>query len=349
MAKHKWDLRCEPPRQLVHPVRIDPSGVHGPTRATAYGPRWRSTSQGLYVPADTPTDVVEQRIAEQAARLPAGGAVTGWAACRLYQANFFDGLAHDGHTRLPVPLALGQRGNLRRDPAIRLDHSLLAPEEVVVRFGVPVTGRERAVFDAMRWAPSVREAVVVLEMAVGAGVTSVERMSVYAEAHAGWEGIVQVRAAVALAREHALSPQEVRMRLRWELDAGLPPPHVNCPVHDRAGRLLGIADLLDEEAGLAAEFDGAEHRDGVRHTKDLAKDDAFRRAGIELVRFTGADLRNEVLFVDRLLAARSRARFEPADQRRWVARPLPDCAEQRLRESELIAALENVRGPFPAA
>ena len=35
---------------------------------------------------------------------------------------------------------------------------------------------------------------------------------------------------------------------------------MNCPVHDRSGRLLGIADLLDEEAGLVVEFDGADHR-----------------------------------------------------------------------------------------
>ena len=36
--------------------------------------------------------------------------------------------------------------------------------------------------------------------------------------------------------------------------------HVNCPIQDLAGNLLGIADLLDEEAGLAVEFDGADHR-----------------------------------------------------------------------------------------
>ena len=40
-------------------------------------------------------------------RLPAVGAVTGWAACRLHGAAFFDGLAPDGVTPLPVPLAVG--------------------------------------------------------------------------------------------------------------------------------------------------------------------------------------------------------------------------------------------------
>ncbi len=49
-----------------------------------------------------------------------------------------------------------------------------------------------------------------------------------------------------LASEHSRSPNETRLRLIVELDAGITALHVNCPVHDRDGRLLGIADLLDE-------------------------------------------------------------------------------------------------------
>src|SRR5690349_24568633 len=111
MPKHKWDMVCATPKKLIAPVRIDPKGVAGPTTGAARGPAWRRSSHGLYVPAATPTDVPEQRILEQAARLPGFGAVTGWAACRLLRANFFDGLAPDGSTPVPVPLALGRRGN----------------------------------------------------------------------------------------------------------------------------------------------------------------------------------------------------------------------------------------------
>lgn len=58
---------------------------------------------------------------------------------------------------------------------------------------------------------------------------------------------------MALASEHSRSPNETRTRLIYLLDAGLPTPLVSCPIRDRAGRLLGIADLFDPVAGLAVE------------------------------------------------------------------------------------------------
>jgi len=339
MAKHKWDMVCPKSRNLVAPVRIDPKGARGPTRSAARGAAWRQTSHGFYVPASTPIDVPEQRILEQSVRLPAFGAVTGWAACRLHRANFFDGLAPDGKTLIPVPLALGRRGNIRGDGNVLLNYDLLSPDELTVMSGVPVTRRERAVFDAMRFAPSTREATVALDMAVGAGVTSIERMTAYAHNHAGWKHIEKLRAALALAREHSRSPNETRFRLVWELDAGLPRPEINCPIHDLEGRLLGIADLLDLEAGLVAEFDGEDHRGRDRHTKDLAKDEALRGVGLEVTRVSGSDLRDQPLVVRRLRGARSRARFESEVVRRWAARPLTDCAEQKLVEKEVMGAL----------
>jgi hypothetical protein len=129
-----------------------------------------------------------------------------------------------------------------------------------------------------------------------------------------------------------------------EIDAGLPRLEPNCPVLDRQGTLLGIADLLEPVAGLGIEFD-ADHRGRVRHTRDVAKDEAFRGHGLEVARVTGTDLRDRDLVVNRLIAARSRARFEPADVRRWVAAPVPDSAEADLCEreawAELYAALEG--------
>ena len=44
---------------------IDPTGVTGPTKRQASGPRFRQTSPGLYVPSEVTTGVVEQRILEQ--------------------------------------------------------------------------------------------------------------------------------------------------------------------------------------------------------------------------------------------------------------------------------------------
>lgn len=314
MPGHRWDPVCPVPHNLSRPVRIDPTGRAGPTKRQASGPHWVRTSHGFYVPASTPRDLPEQRILEQSVRLPPGGAVTGWAACRLHRAALIDGLGRDRRTPLPVPLAPGRTGNIRADDQVVLTYERLDAGEVVPRLGIPCVDVLRATFDAMRLADDDREAVVVMDMMAAAEPTSLVRMRDQADAHPGWRGI----------------------------DAGLPPGvHVNCPVLDRAGRLLGIADLLNERAGLAVEFDGAEHRRAGRQTRDVHKDEELRSHGLEVTRVTGLDLLEVPRVVRRLLDARGRAKFEADPDRRWVARPPADSLEERLQERESMARLRE--------
>lgn len=334
MPAHRWDPTCRPPRDLVRPVAVDPHGIDGPTRHEVREHGWRRTTQGFYVPAGTPTDVPEQRILEQSLRLPRGGVVTGWAALRLHGARFFDGFGPDGRTEHPVPLAVGPGGRIRGSSRVTVSWERLTTDECLVRQGIPVATVERALFDAMRTAGDARGAVIAMDMTAAAGLVSIRRMRAYVEEHRTWRRAADLPAALLLASEHSRSPREVELRLVWRIDAGLPPVLVNCPVHDRDGRLLGIADLLDVEAGLAVEFDGAEHRTASRHTRDVAKDEAFRSRRLEVTRVTGQDLRDRDLVVRRLHAARSRARFEPEAQRLWVPRPPRDDLHDRLVERE---------------
>lgn len=314
---HRWQPRAPWPRDLVRPVPVDPAGVAGPTKRQAAGPYWRRTSSGLHVPVDTDGDRVEQRVLEQSLRLPPGGAVTGWAACRVHGAAFFDGLARDGRTRLPVPLAVGPAGRVRTGPEARTVHHVLLDEDRVVRHGVPVVVAGRAAYDAVRLAPDPRAAVVSLDMALAARIVTLDELVAYAARQPRDRRLV-LRAA-RLSSPYSRSPRETELRLVWLLDARLPPPLVNGEVRDRDGRLLGIADLLDVEAGLVVEYDGADHRSGRRQAADLRREDDLRRVGLEVVRVAGADERDRV--VRRLHEARARCRFEAPDQRRWVAVP----------------------------
>ncbi len=320
---HRWQTTCPAPAGLVRPVRVDPTGRHGPTRGQARGRHWRQTSWGYYVPATVSDEAPEQRIMEQSVRLPPGGAVTGWASGRLFGANFMDGLLPDGVTRIPVPLALGEHGNVRPDGAVTLSRDRLPADEIVVRYGIPCTRRERGVFDAARTAADRREATVLLEMAFAAEVTSQRRTQRYVDAHPGWLGAPQARDALSLTSELSRSPNETRTRLVWVLDAGLPPPLVNQPVFDLRGTLLGIADLLDLAAGVVGEFDGADHRGAARHSADVGREDRFRRHGLEVFRVTGPDLRFTERVVRRMHGARDRARWEAPARRRWTIVPPP--------------------------
>ena len=322
---------------MVGPVRVDPTGRAGPTKGQAQGSGWRRTAAGLYVPAGVDDTLVEQRIVEQGARLDRG-AVTGWAALRLLGGGYFDGLARDGFTRLPVPVAAnGDR--VRSGPGLDVRRVVVDEADVVIRYGVRCATPERALFDAVRWASSRDDRVVAIDMAAAAGLTSPRRLKVYVMSRRHVHGRMPVVEATWWADELAESPQEVRLRLIWRRRFSWSPPLVNRTVLDLRGRTLGTPDLVDERLGLAAEYDGAEHRKRGRHRRDVRRLDDFQRAGLEIATFVGADLEDEELVVDRLRATAERAGRLP---RRWrLADPGPSLDERLDHRDHLIAMAEG--------
>lgn len=320
--RHKWSPICDRPKGLVRPVPLDEAGRDGPTRGQARGRNWRQTSRGLYVPSWVDAGVPEQRILETAMLLPPGGAVTGWAACRLHGGNFFDGRLPDGVTEIPVPLSIGLALHRKPHRGVTFHRDRLDDDEIEVLWGIPTTCAERAVFDAMRFQGDVREAVVDIDMASAAQITSISRLDAYADLRERWNGIPLARTALDLADEHSRSPNETRLRLIWRLDAGLPAPLVNQPVWSRqTGKLIGIADLLHLEAGMVGEFDGADHRGAVRHSDDVDREGRFRHHGLEFFRVTGLNLQDRRRVVHRIMSTLSRAHWLPEDQRSWTIVP----------------------------
>jgi hypothetical protein len=317
MADPHWQPTCDRPDGLVLPVRVDPTGRDGPTRGQAAGPLWRQTSRGLYVRADVDDGVVEQRVLEQSARLCHYGAVTAWASLRWRGAHFFDGTGYDG-ARLGVPL-VGDK--LRSDPRVVLTQEQLAPSEFAIVDGVRCTTVQRALFDELRRHTSFREAVVSAEMTFAARLISTRLMRDYVAQRSGWTGVPRVRKVLELAGEDSRSPQETRMKLVWMLDAGFPPPLCNRAVFDLHGNLLGIPDLFDPLAGLVGEYQGADHKDGSRHRRDVAREELFRDHGLEIFELVGGDLRHRRLAAARMANARARARFLPPESCRWTLEP----------------------------
>jgi len=353
---HKWSPICPPARGLVRPVRMDPSGSDGPTRGQAQRARWRPTSHGFYIPAEVDPTRPEQRVMEQSVRLPEGSAITGWAACRLFRANFFDGIRPDGRTLIPVPLALGDVNQVRADKQVTLLREPLDRSEMTVRYGITCARHLRALFDEARCAENVREATVAIDMMAAAEQVSINQFRRYVEKRPGWRGVAQVRQALDLADERSMSPNETRMRMIWRLEAGFPRPLVNQPVFDRRGRLAGVADLLDVEAGVVGEYDGADHRAARRHSKDVAREEFFRGLGLEYFKVVGPDMRSKGLVPDRMASSRARAKWLTDGQRRWTIEPPPDWPEEpsldvtlALRElnEEIHRQIERDGNPDP--
>lgn len=267
-------------------------------------------------------ELPEQRVIEAAALIRGAGAVTGWAALRMLGGRFFDGSRRGGEL-LPVDLVTGPHHSRRPRPGVRWSQDRLDESETRTRHGVRVTVADRAAFDTARLADDVRAATVALDMAFAAELTGPRRVANYLDSHRGWTGCPQARKALDLSSDRSRSPMETEVRIVWELDAGLPRPLVNVEVFSRAGKLLGVADLLDAVSGLVVEFDGADHAGARRRSEDAGREGRLRGHRLEVERVTGYDLHQVPGLVSRLHAARRRARWLPESERPWTVTPPP--------------------------
>ena len=345
MYDAKWQPRCELPDDLVRPMRLDPTGVTGPTRGQARGPHYRQTSHGCYVPSEVDSARVEQRILEQSMRVIRRGAVGGWASLRWRGANYFDGLADGGRTVRLVPVLKmhgGRSGSAAMVGANRFQ--LAASEREFVR-GVWASTIQRSLFDEMRF-QTPRVAARALEMAAAAGLISVALFSEYVDKRPGWTGVPMVRKVTTWCVDTSRSGPETSMKLVWRLDAGLPMPLINVPVFSLNGALLGYPDLFDPVAGVVGEYNGVDHKGIERHRADVAREEQYRDHGLEYFTVVGGDLQDRALVVKRMVATRQRARFLEPEQRRWTLEPPPwfhveESLDHRLRRLGLTHALTH--------
>ncbi|WP_036507215.1 hypothetical protein [Nocardioides sp. URHA0020] len=314
---HRWDPIAPPVTGLVAPVRLDPTGRRGPTRAQARGPSWRFTAPGLVVPAGISDDVVEQRILESYARSGAPAVVTGWAALRLQGGGFFDGLAPDGRTRVRVPVAANGTRH-RGDLGTAVAEDRVPEDEVVVLHGIRCARAERALYDEMQRIGEVREMAVAVGAACAAQLTSVKRMRLYAATRRWYRDVRLVKAAVEISVEGCRSPQEDRFRQVWELDAQWGRPLLNPTILDARGRFVANPDLLDPGRGVVGEYAGAGHRDLDQHEADVDREAAVRAVGLEYVEMVGRTLRDPARVVARMEQAAARAVHL---ERRWQLAP----------------------------
>lgn len=256
-------------------------------------------------------------------RVRGTGAVTAWASLRWRGAAYFDGTEDAGGALMPVPLLRASGARRLHDTGGDIGRSQLAPYDREFVHGLWCTATVRATFDEVVRVGSLRPAVAAICMTLAADLTSTAELQAYGASRTAWTGLPLFRRALAFSNECFRSGPEVYLYLRWRLDAQLPEPLINPPVFDLSGRLLGFPDLLDVEAGVVGEYDGAAHRDRDRHRRDVAREDRFRGRGLEYFTVVAGDLADESLVVTRMLRARERALRTPPSTRRWTLTPPP--------------------------
>ena len=190
------------------------------------------------------------------------------------------------HLRLPPGRERHQQ------PGVSLHTWKVRDEEATMVQGIPVTTRLRTLADLAR-TRSRFEAVSALDAALNAGLVLGPELESIEFHLAGLRGAVAARRRVKEANGLAQSPLETRVRLIAS-DAGLAPDHLQYPVRDRRGVLLGYGDMAWDRVGrrtLVAEADGASihgrpealYRDRLRANDFVGTDE------VDMVRFTWQD------------------------------------------------------------
>lgn len=300
---------------IVAPVRVDPTGLRGPTRGQARGPRWTRVAPWYYVPSCTDRNRTDQRIVEALVPFPEGSAVTGWAGLHLMGAHWFDGYGADGRP-LDVQVALGHQQTARPRSGAHLMEEWLFDDDVTWVDGIPVTVPNRSVTHLARTARNDLEATRYVDMAAYDDLVTLAGLTRYAARLGPRPGTRRLKRAIEHGDENAWSPTEVTTRLLWK--GAFPRRHLVCnaPIFDRAGNHLFTPDLLDVEAAIAGEYNGDDHASRRTRNRDLTRDDLARRHGIEVVS-TLAGAGERELFVQRLRGAYERA-APNTDSRSWT-------------------------------
>lgn len=279
--------RCRRPRSVADLT------ASGTSRDVLRGPRWRRTSRGYYVPADTPDGqaLPTQRILEVVPLVGAVGAISGWAAAFVAGVDTLEG--RDPWTMAHLPVDVVLRRDLGRMSTSRVlyHREWLPSNHVQVCAGVPVTSPSRAALDGARWAADLAEAVAFADACAHHTAIDPLLWRDFVGRHRA-RGIKQARRAADLVDRCARNGWESRLRVFVVEEARLPRPLVNVPVFDLDGRLLGMPDLLIEDAALVLEFDGADHRSRGRHREDNVREERFEGAGLIVVRADSLDLRH---------------------------------------------------------
>lgn len=274
------------------------------------------------------------RIAGVVATMPPDAVLGGWSAARLHEwaacddgLDVFDGGLSWEDLRGPGPslpdvarvvLCVPRDSRLALRSDVRVFRTPVGADQRLVVGGVPVTTGDRTAFDLARRLP-LHQAVVGLDRLLHLGVATREGVVSVMSSSRRWRGIAAARRSLRLADEGSESPQESLLRLAW-IAAGFPVPRANRVVRDLDGRFVARVDLVDGDAGVVGEYDGAVHADAARRSDDARRQEGLDSLGLVVVRATAVDLLpgGVAAWQRRLRGGYQRAGRRPAAARRWT-------------------------------
>jgi hypothetical protein len=260
------------------------------TRGALYGPGYRRLHPGIHIAEGGALDLLTWSRAAHELVAPCG-VLAGYSAAELHGASCApegapaEVLLLDGYRRGAGPMLVVHRDTVGAHEISRID-------------GLRLTSSERTAADLARWAPTLTEAVVVVDALCH--TCGLDPAMIIRSVPPGARGAARLPRVAALADPLAESPMESRIRLAIVL-AGLPVPVSQYPVVIGGRRFL--LDLAYPEMQLGIEYNGAEHLRPDRALRDLEREQLLVREGWRILRFRAVT----ALHHPRTIAARVRS------------------------------------------
>jgi very-short-patch-repair endonuclease len=225
------------------------------------------------------------------------GIIAGLSASALHGAQWVDATA-------PLEIIHSNRNPLA---GVRVHGDCIEDDEVALIDGIPVTIAARTALDLGCWY-STEEAVAAIDALIRAADIKVVDVEMLAQRYPARRGIRRARTALRLADAGAQSPKETWLRLLL-IRARLPRPQTQIPVCDEFGDLVFYLDMGWEDARVAVEYDGEQHRrDRRQYTWDVRRSEMLERLGWIVIRVVAGDRPNDIVRRVRAALARRASR-----------------------------------------
>lgn len=277
-----------PPELTGGPFTVETARSFGVELRHLHDGPWRRIAPSTYVWKRLQV-TPEVHLEAALLRLPERHAFSGYTAAWLHGLDITPGAVE-----VIVPKGVGVSGRA----SMRLSRAALPAGDVTLCRGYRTTSVERTLCDLAR-RTALTEAVTHVDAALHAGLTSEAKLAEWLGERMGRTGRAALARALAHAEAASESPMEMRLRLLLVL-AGLPRPEAQVSLTDNGGRFLGRVDLYYRASKLGIEYDGAAHRESL--VEDNRRQNRLVGAGVTLLRFTHADIRDNPHGVVRLVA-----------------------------------------------
>lgn len=212
------------------------------------------------------------------------GVVAGFAAAAVHGSKWVD-------DALAVDL---YHDNRHRQVGLRIRSERLDEAEVCMVADIPVTTPAQTAVDLGCWYPRF-QAVAAIDALARATKLPLPDVHELAHSQAGRRGIVRARCALGLIDPGSQSPKESWLRVVL-IEAGLPKPQTQIPIHDEAGKPIAYLDMGWQELKIAVEYDGDHHRtDRRQYSWDVRRSEMLQGKGWIIIRVTAQDSADDVL------------------------------------------------------